>query len=185
MTAYADDMRASSAPRALGGMLTAIKHCFRARCQRAAPVSEGCGTVSGIVTAEAPDLVREICDYASTKLNFIAWVEEERRASGGRTLGPVFDNHRRCVGALLSLTFDDKRKRILVTARIDDPETWRKIAGGDYAGFSQGGFYARRWVDPRDGAGHSRYTARPREVSVVDIPNLQMARFTSVKADRR
>ena len=107
--------------------------------------------VEGVATAEAPDRVGEICDYASTKPYFEAWSAEALAASGGKSLGAVRAMHGRvAAGKLTDISFDDEGKRILVAAKIVDDEEWRKVKEGVYTGFSQGGRYVKRWPDPRE-----------------------------------
>lgn len=139
--------------------------------------------VHGIVTAEVPDRAGEICDYASTKPYYEAWSAEATEASGGKSLGAVRAMHGRvAAGKLTDIAFDDAQKRILVAAKIVDDDEWRKVEEGVYTGFSQGGRYVARWPDPD--SGHTRYTAEPREISLVDFPCLPDATFEVVKDGR-
>jgi len=139
--------------------------------------------VHGVVTAEIPDRSGEICDYASTKPYYQAWSAEATEASGGKSLGAVRAMHGRvAAGKLTDIAFDDAQKRILVAAKIVDDEEWRKVEEGVYTGFSQGGRYVARWPDPD--SGHTRYTAEPREISLVDFPCLPDATFEVVKDGR-
>jgi hypothetical protein len=136
--------------------------------------------VHGIVTAETPDRVGEICDYDSTKPYFETWSAEAQAASGGKSLGAVRAMHGRiAAGKLTDISFDDEGKRILVAAKIVDDDEWRKVSEGVYTGFSQGGRYVKRWSDPESGL--TRYTAEPSEISLVDLPCLPDATFEVVK----
>ena len=136
--------------------------------------------VQGVVTAEAPDRVGEICDYATTKPYFEAWSAEALSASGGKSLGAVRAMHGRvAAGKLTDIAFDDEGKRILVAAKIVDDDEWRKVTEGVYTGFSQGGRYVERWPDPQSGL--TRYTAEPSEISLVDLPCLPGATFEVIK----
>jgi hypothetical protein len=136
--------------------------------------------VHGIATAEAPDRGGEICDYASTKPYFETWSAEARSASGGKSLGAVRAMHGRvAAGKLTDISFDDERKRILVSAKIVDDDEWLKVTEGVYTGFSQGGRYVKRWPDPETGL--TRFTAEPTEISLVDLPCLPDATFEVVK----
>ncbi|MFZ1964474.1 MAG: hypothetical protein WAU78_13595, partial [Roseiarcus sp.] len=136
--------------------------------------------VQGVVTAEAPDRVGEICDYASTKPYFEAWSAEALSASGGKSLGAVRAMHGRvAAGKLTDIAFDDEGKRILVAAKIVDDDEWLKVTEGVYTGFSQGGRYVERWPDPQSGL--TRYTAEPSEISLVDLPCLPGATFEVIK----
>ena len=136
--------------------------------------------VQGVATAEVPDRVGEICDYATTKPYFEAWSAEALKASDGKSLGAVRAMHGRvAAGKLTDIAFDDEAKRILVTAKIVDDEEWRKVQEGVYTGFSQGGRYVKRWPDADTGL--TRYTAEPSEISLVDLPCLPGATFEVIK----
>ena len=137
-------------------------------------------TVQGVATAERPDRAGEICDYASTKPYFEAWSAEAEAASGGKSLGAVRAMHGRvAAGKLTDISFDDEGKRILVAAKIVDDDEWQKVLEGVYTGFSQGGRYVKRWDDSDTGL--TRYTAKPTEISLVDLPCLPDATFEVVK----
>ena len=136
--------------------------------------------VTGIATAEQPDRAGEICDYASSKPYFEKWSSEAVAASGGKSMGAVRAMHGRvAAGKLTDIDFDDDARRIVVCAKIVDDDEWRKVQEGVYTGFSQGGRYVKRWVDPKTGL--TRYTAEPQEISLVDLPCLPDATFEVVK----
>jgi hypothetical protein len=136
--------------------------------------------VYGVATAEAPDRSGEICDYSSSKPYFAKWSQEALAASGGKSLGAVRAMHGRvAAGKLTDLSFDDDNKRIRVAAKIVDDDEWLKVTEGVYTGFSQGGRYVKRWPDAETGL--TRYTAEPREISLVDLPCLPNATFEVVK----
>jgi hypothetical protein len=136
--------------------------------------------VTGVATAETPDRSGEICDYASSKPYFEKWSAEALEASGGKSLGAVRAMHGRvAAGKLTGIEFDDQAKRIVVAAKIVDDDEWRKVTEGVYTGFSQGGRYVKRWPDPDSSL--VRYTAEPREISLVDLPCLPDATFEVVK----
>ena len=118
---------------------------------------------------ETPDAAREVFDYASSKPLFKAWSDRMPKASEGKSLGNIRGQHNPQIaaGKLVSMVFDDMKKAILFCARIVDDAEWQKVEEGVYTGFSPGGSYARRW---RDGE-HMRYTANPRELSIVDVPS--------------
>ncbi len=139
-------------------------------------------TVEGIATAELPDQSGEICDYASTKPYYQKWSDGIKKASGGKSLGNVRAMHSNiAAGKVVDLNFDDADKAIRITAKIVDDAEWNKVVEGVYTGFSQGGEYVRKWQDAD--SEHTRYTANPIEVSIVDSPCLSAATFEVVKAD--
>ncbi len=136
--------------------------------------------VTGVATAETPDRSGEIFDYASSKPYFEKWSAEALEASGGKSHGAVRAMHGRvAAGKLTDIAFDDEMKRIVVAAKIVDDDEWRKVTEGVYTGFSQGGRYVKRWPDPDSSL--VRYTAEPREISLVDLPCLPDATFEVVK----
>jgi len=101
-------------------------------------------------------------------------------ASGGKSLGALRAMHGRvAAGKITDIAFDDEGKRIMIAAKIVDDDEWRKVEEGVYTGFSQGGRYVRRWPDP--GSDLTRYTAEPREISLVDLPAVASATFEVIK----
>ena len=139
--------------------------------------------VYGYATAERPDRAGEICDYATTKPFYEQWTADFAKASGGRSLGNLRSMHGKvAAGKISAIAFNDDEKRIEIAAKIIDDEEWRKIEEGVYTGFSQGGAYVKRWADPEN-PDFIRYTARPSEISLVDLPCLPESTFELVKAD--
>jgi hypothetical protein len=69
-----------------------------------------------------------------------------------------------------------------VVADIVDDNEWNKVLKGVYTGFSIGGSYAKKWTDPVEKSA-KRYTAKPSEVSIVDVGCNPDATFCMVKAD--
>jgi len=142
--------------------------------------------VYGTAIVEMPDRADEIFDYKSSKPEFEKWSDDVAKSSGGKSLGNVRSMHSNvAAGKLTGIEFDDERKAIDVTAKIVDDDEWRKVEEGVYTGFSIGGRYIKRWQDGK----LKRYTARPSEVSLVDVPCVPNATFSFVKAsgveDRR
>jgi hypothetical protein len=136
--------------------------------------------VTGVATAETPDRAGEICDYGSSKPYFEKWSSEALAASRGKSHGAVRAMHGKvAAGKLTDIAFDDESKRIVVAAKIVDDDEWNKVVEGVYTGFSQGGRYVKRWADPE--TGHTRYTAEPQEISLVDLPCLPDATLEVVK----
>ena len=137
--------------------------------------------VCGVATAETPDRSGEIFDYASSRPYFEKWSEDALAASGGKSFGAVRAMHGPvAAGKLTDIAFDDEAKCITVAAKIVDDDEWRKVQEGVYTGFSQGGRYVKRWRDAETGL--TRYTAEPREISLVDLPCMPGATFKVVKA---
>lgn len=137
--------------------------------------------VYGIATAEAVDRSGEICDYVSTKPHYEKWSSDMSKASGGKSLGNVRVMHSKvAAGKLVKLFCNDEAKQIEVCAKIVDDNEWNKVLEGVYTGFSHGGGYVRKWKDPDDPT-KIRYTGRPSELSLVDIPCLGKATFFQVQ----
>lgn len=139
--------------------------------------------VYGVVTAEAPDALGEVCDYASTKPHYQKWSQKFAAATDGRSFGNLRAMHGSiAAGKLIDIAFNDDARRIEICGKVVDDAEWHKVEEGVYTGFSQGGRYVRRWTDPDDPK-LMRYTAEPTEVSLVDHPCLPDATFAVIKAD--
>jgi hypothetical protein len=137
--------------------------------------------VYGIATAEIEDRAGEICDYASTKPYYEKWSDEIAHSTGGRSLGNLRAMHGPvAAGKVTTISFNDEARQIEICAKVVDDGEWLKVTEGVYTGFSQGGSYERRWTDE---TGHTRYTAVPNEISLVDLPCLPQARFEMIKVD--
>ena len=138
--------------------------------------------VYGRATAEEPDLSGEVCDYATTKPFYEKWSADFAKASNGKSLGNLRSMHgKTAAGKVTSIAFNDDEKSIDICAKVVDDVEWNKVVEGVYTGFSQGGRYAKRWVDAKSGL--TRYTAEPTEVSLVDLPCLPSATFEVLKAE--
>lgn len=139
--------------------------------------------VYGVVTAETPDMLGEVCDYASTKPLYQKWSQKFADATEGKSFGNLRAMHSNiAAGKLVGIAFNDEQKRIEICGKVVDDAEWQKVEEGVYTGFSQGGRYRKRWPDP-DQPKLTRYTAEPVEVSLVDHPCLPEATFAVVKAD--
>ena len=139
--------------------------------------------VYGVVTAEAPDVAGEVCDYASTKPLYQKWSANFASATDGKSFGNLRAMHGNvAAGKLVDIAFNDEQRRIEICGKVVDDDEWQKVEEGVYTGFSQGGRYLKRWPDP-DRPSLTRYTAQPLEISLVDFPCLPEATFAVVKAD--
>jgi Putative phage serine protease XkdF len=136
--------------------------------------------VYGVAVSEIADRSGEIFDYATSKPEFEKWSLDARKMSGDKSYGNVRGMHGKVVaGKLTDIGFDDKNKAIEIAAKIIDKEEWQKVEEGVYTGFSIGGQYLKRWDDGE----LKRYTARPTEISLVDVPCVPTATFTMIKLD--
>jgi 8-oxo-dGTP pyrophosphatase MutT (NUDIX family) len=137
--------------------------------------------VYGTAASEMPDHAQEIFDYDTSKPLFRAWSDGFAKTTGGKSLGNVRSMHNAKIaaGKVTSIDFNDATKTVDMAIKVVDDDEWRKVDEGVYTGISIGGKYAKRW---RDGD-HTRYTAQPSEVSLVDNPCIPNATFMAVKAD--
>ena len=136
--------------------------------------------VYGTAVEEVEDRAGEIFDYATSKPEFEKWSGDIEKSTDGKSKGNVRSMHGKiAAGKLNDIGFDDKRKAIDVAAKIVDKDEWQKVLEGVYTGFSIGGSYVKRWTD----GDLKRYTARPAEISLVDLPCVPTATFSMIKAD--
>jgi hypothetical protein len=146
-------------------------------------IDAGKRLVYGVVTAEAPDVSGEVCDYASTKPLYQKWSQGFASATAGKSFGNLRAMHGNvAAGKLVDIAFNDAQKRIEICGKVVDDAEWQKVEEGVYTGFSQGGRYLKRWPDP-NAPDLTRYTAEPLEISLVDHPCLPEATFAVIKAD--
>lgn len=136
--------------------------------------------VYGLATAEKEDRAGEICHYSSTKPFYEKWSEGMQKTTGGKSLGNIRAMHGKvAAGKVTAINFNDADKQIEICAKVVDDAEWAKVLEGVYSGFSQGGAYVKRWqLD-----GKTWYTADPNEISLVDLPCLEIATFDCIKAD--
>ena len=140
--------------------------------------------VWGVIAAEQADRSNEIMDYASSKANFQKWSKEQHQISGGKSLGNLRVMHdSKCIGGhVIDINYDDERKEISICGKVDVDEPWKLVKSGTLTAFSIGGGYQKKWKDPVNPK-LTRYTANPREVSLVDRPCLETTGFTMIKSD--
>lgn len=147
---------------------------------RLAKVDEAQRIVYGTAIDETPDRVKEVFDYATSKPMFEEWSAGFEKVTDGKSFGNVRSMHgTTAAGKLTQITFDDDGKKIDVAAKIVDENEWNKVVEGVYTGFSIGGKYVKKWKDGES----QRYTARPSEVSLVDLPCVPTATFAVIKSD--
>lgn len=148
---------------------------------------DGTLMVYGTVTAEEPDLVKEVCDYEKTKPYYQAKVEKMFKLTSAvdgmsPSIMPMREMHQlKSIGAGRSIEFDDIGKKIRMGFEVVDPDAITKFRKGVLIGFSQGGDYIGGLVDDPKFAGCKRYVADPQEVSGVDAPCLPSALVDAMK----
>ena len=136
--------------------------------------------VWGVVTAEVPDKEGEICDFDTTIPYYKAMVDEMSKATDGVNIFPLREMHGlSAAGKGIDIQFREGTKEVYMGFKVVDDAAWNKVAEGVYTGFSQGGRYVKKWKDGE----YTKYTAKPSEVSLVDVPCLTRAHFDYVKAD--
>lgn len=156
------------------------KHMLFARLTK---VDEAARTVTGVAASEAVDAADEVFDYDTSKPQFQKWSDEIAKATNGQNLGNIRAMHGKvAAGKVTELVCDDVAKTITITAHIVDDNEWTKVLKAVYTGFSIGGAYLKKWIDATNKA-VTRYTAKPVEISLVDLPCNPDAYFSVVKAD--
>jgi hypothetical protein len=151
--------------------------------------ADGTLRLAGIIQdGLVPDCQGERLDYFASKPHFQAWSDRLRTATEGRSLGNIRAQHNRYepVGVVKELRFDDAQQQVRVSALIVEKEAVRMCLAGAYSGFSIGGDYIQKTPDidehgepRRDMQGRPvvRFTAKPVEVSLVDLPCCPTATF--------
>ena len=81
--------------------------------------------VYGVVTAEAPDIAGEVCDYASTKPLYQKWSQKFADATDGKSFGNLRAMHSNiAAGKLVDIAYDDAHKRIEICGKVVDDAEW-------------------------------------------------------------
>ena len=143
---------------------------------------DGSLTVFGRATQEVPDSANEIMDYESSKPLFQRRSQETLERSDGENLFPLRAMHQNiAAGKVTQFDYKDDERAIDISASVVDANEINKVRAHVYTGFSVGGKYAKRWPD-RDGK-NMRFTADPREISLVDAPAVPTAKMTLFKID--
>lgn len=134
--------------------------------------------VWGYAAHEIPDNVDEIMDYESSKPYFKEWSESVFKASNGKSKGNIRAMHSSiAVGKLEHMEFDDVNKAVIIGAKIVDDLEWKKVIEGVYNAFSIGGTSVKKWVTD----GLKRYTVKPTEISIVDMPCMPTTYFMEIQ----
>lgn len=149
--------------------------------------SDGTLRVYGLVTAEQPDLEKQVCDYATTKPFYMEKVESMKKATSvegmEQSIMPMREMHTlKAIGKGISIEFNDVEKTISMGFEVVDADAIMKFRKGVLIGFSQGGDYVGPLKADPVFKGCERYTANPGEVSGVDSPCLPIALVESMKA---
>jgi hypothetical protein len=139
------------------------------------------------VVHEVADKADEIFDYAASRPHFEDWSKGQHEASGGKSYGNVRAMHGKIAAGIFAepLAFNDADKAIDGVIKVTDDQEWSKCLDGTYTGVSIGGAYVGdKRAEKIDGRDIKRYTAKPTEVSLVDVPCVPTAKFFEViKAD--
>jgi len=143
---------------------------------------DGSLTVWGRATQEVQDSEDETCDYASSAPLFRRRSQMMMDASEGQNLFPLRAMHLPiAAGKVVQMDYLDAEKAIDIAAKVVDPNEIKKVKERVYTGFSVAGKYARRWRDPATGG--MKFTADPREISLVDVPSVPTAKLTMYKLE--
>ncbi len=139
------------------------------------------GIATGIAASETKDRDGECMDYHAAVPEFKAWSAEVSKATNGKSLGNIREQHNpdSTAGKAIDIQFDDATKSVVITSKIVDPIAKMKLAEGVYTGYSIGGSYKKRY----EKGGQQYYVPEIYEVSIVDMPCNPDAHFTAVKSD--
>ena len=141
---------------------------------------DGTLTVFGRATQEVRDSSNEVMDYATSVPFFKERSTENSIRSSGQNLMPLRSMHQNnAAGKVVQFDYLGDEKAIDIATLVVDPIDVLKVKTGVYTGFSVGGKYVRRWPE----GGSMRYTADPREISLVDTPAVPTAKLTLFKVD--
>ena len=141
---------------------------------------DGTLTVFGRATQEVRDAANEVMDYATSVPFFKERSNENSIRSSGQNLMPLRSMHQNnAAGKVVQFDYLGDEKAIDIATLVVDPIDVLKVKTGVYTGFSVGGKYVRRWPE----GGSMRYTADPREISLVDTPAVPTAKLTLFKVD--
>lgn len=139
--------------------------------------------VYGSLASEQPDRSNEVFDYATSKPLIEAWSGDIKKATDGKSEGNLRAMHtKKVAGKFTSVICNDVTKSVDVCAKVVDDDEWKMVEEGCYTGFSVGGEYIKKWKDPNDPT-LMRYTAKPNEGSLADLPCNPGSSFIMVKAD--
>lgn len=164
-------------------------------------VSEKDHVVTGIATGESPDSEGEICDYPAACKAYQEWSDRFQKSTTGSGQEPSLGNIRvqhstKVGGKAIAIRHDDSEKSIYLDSTPIDSDMWNLIKKGFYTGYSHSGSYLWRKCNECGTAIDSgrdcpeckkevliRYAPSLAEVSYVDNPSLDSARFVLVKSN--
>jgi len=147
-------------------------------------VDESAHMVWGLVTSEAPDSDKEICDYAFAKAAIQKWSDETLAKTTAAGQDPSLGNMRvmhqlQIGGKAIKIEYKDAEKQVWVGSEPANDEVWHLLKGGFLTAHSIGGSYA--WRKPE--GEYERYGPTINEISYVDRGANPEASFSYVKAD--
>lgn len=123
--------------------------------------------VEGIATSEDLDSQGEIVKYDAIKAALPDYMK----------FGNIREMHTHsAVGKAIRAIPNDKKKNLLLTAKVVDPVAWQKVKAGVYNGFSIGGRVLKQ-------VGNEIQGIMLNEISLVDRPANPAALFSLVKFD--
>ncbi len=140
--------------------------------------------VWGIVTSEAPDHDKEICDYPAAKAAIQKWSDDTLAKTTAAGQDPSLGNMRvmhqlQIGGKAIKIEYRDDSKQVWVGSEPADENVWHLLKGGFLTAHSIGGNYAWKKAD----GDYTRYAPTINEISYVDKGSNPEATFAYVKAD--
>ena len=145
--------------------------------------------VTGISITETVNVRNQIYDYDSSKPYMLQYIADAEKRTNGASKGAVRTMHNGSlvpVGIITDITFDDITKIVYTTVYIQDDDAWAKVLAHVYTSFSWGGrSVGPTWVDEVKseelGVQVVKYTFRPTELSLVDVPAVPDTCFTNIE----
>lgn len=155
---------------------------------------DGGREVWGFATLERKDKSNEIADFDGTLDAFKTWSSEIEKNTQGKSKGNVRIMHQPVTGGsvidwqpgettVVEDGIEKTVKGIWVGSYVPPhkEDVIADIDSGILSAYSIGGSYAKKWLDPNEGA--VRFIPKMSELSLVDNPAVPGAEFQLVKAD--
>jgi len=131
---------------------------------------------------EIPDGSRELCDYASSRPFFEQLEQRCLVESNGKKVAPLREMHGLiAAGNVTRFDYNDDAREVTCFGKITDPSSLTKVVEGTLCGVSMGGLKRYLGYDAQH-PGVRRYTAMPKEISLVDLGDIPGTGLTMLNA---